>query len=289
MTSAETTAPVKRRRVQVGDISERVLEAGPQDSTEAVVLMHGNPGSSDDWERLAGALGTFARVVALDLPDFGETEAPDGFTHDVPTYADFLNRALEALGIRRVHLVVHDFGGPIGLVWAAGHPDMVASLTLINIGALPGYRWHQMARIWRTPVLGELVQAISTRRLFVNGIRRDEPPGFPREFAERMHRQYDRRTRRAVLRLYRATDDPAALSDQLHAAFGQVDTPTLVIWGAQDPYISSSYAERQREVFTAADVHLLPNSGHFPFADAPEDVERLLVPFIRSVYGPGPE
>jgi len=56
-----------------------------------------------------------------------------------------------------VHLLVHDFGGPIALTWAAGHPYRVASVTLINTGVLIGYRWHRLAKPWRTPVLGELV------------------------------------------------------------------------------------------------------------------------------------
>ena len=66
-------------------------------------------------------------------------------------------------GVRRVHLVLHDFGGAWGLTWAATHTASLASLTLINIGVMPGYRWHFLARIWRTPVLGEIFMATTTR------------------------------------------------------------------------------------------------------------------------------
>ena len=70
-----------------------MIEAGPETASEAVVFVHGNPGSCDDWERLAGAVGALGvRAVALDLPDFGETIAPEGFVHDVPTYASFVIR-----------------------------------------------------------------------------------------------------------------------------------------------------------------------------------------------------
>ncbi|MBS1883421.1 MAG: alpha/beta fold hydrolase, partial [Actinobacteria bacterium] len=262
----------------------RLVEAGPEAATTAVAFLHGNPGSSDDWEPLVGAVGaTGMRALAFDLPDFGETLAPAGFEHSVPGYAAFLDAALATLGVERVHLVLHDFGGPIGLAWLAAHADQLASLTLIDIGILPGYRWHRLARIWRTPVLGELFQATATRRAFRTMIDREEPRGLPRPFVERMYDQYDRRTKRAVLKLYRATDDPGTPPPELLAALRGRELPTLVIWGGGDAYLPSSYAERQREFFPAAEVHVLPHSGHWPFADAPEDVERLLLPFLTRL------
>jgi pimeloyl-ACP methyl ester carboxylesterase len=97
-----------------------------------------------------------------------------------------------------------------------------------------------------------------------------------------MYDQYDRRTRAAVLKLYRATSDPGGVSEALIPLFSERDIPALVIWGEQDAYLPWSYAERQREAFPAADVHVLPVSGHWPFADAPDTVERLLVEFLTE-------
>ena len=96
-----------------------------------------------------------------------------------------------------------------------------------------------------------------------------------------MASHYDRRTKRAVLKLYRATDEPGEGAEMLKAAFAGREVPALVIWGADDAYLPSSYAERQREVFPAAEVHVLPDSGHWPFADSPPAVERLLLEFLR--------
>ena len=223
------------------------------------------------------------RAVAFDLPDFGETAAPPGFQHDVPGYAGFVDAALGRLGINRVHLVLHDFGGPIGLVWAMMHPDAVASVTLIDTGILPGYRWHRLARIWRTPVIGELFQATATRRAFRSLLSRNEPQGLPRDFVEKMYDHYDKPTRRAVLALYRATDDPGSMSEGLIGLFAPRDIPALVIWGEHDAYLPASYAQRQREAFPSAEVHVLPVSGHWPFADAPEAVDRLLTEFLTRL------
>ncbi|HEX8753699.1 MAG TPA: alpha/beta hydrolase [Solirubrobacterales bacterium] len=279
-----STIAVERRRLQAGGTATRLLEAGPAEAEEAVVFVHGNPGSADDWEALIGAAaGSGARALAFDLPDFGETAAPAGFQHDVPGYATFLGQALEALGARRAHLVLHDFGGPIGLVWTAMNPEALASITLIDTGVLPGYRWHRLARIWRTPGLGELFQATATRGAFRRLVGRGEPRGLPREFLDGMYDHYDRRTRRAVLKLYRATDDPGSLATEYTALMRPRDVPALVIWGEHDAYLPTSFAARQREPFPSAEVHVLPSSGHWPHADAPDTVARLLAEFVARV------
>lgn len=278
------SAAVERSRLEVDGTRTRLVQAGPTDASEAVVFVHGNPGSADDWARLVGAVGDAGeRALTIDLPDFGETVAPAGFEHSVYGYAMFLSRALESLGVDRVHLVSHDFGGPIGLAWAMSRLDSLASVTLFDTGLLPGYRWHPMARIWSTPVAGELFQAITTRAAFRMALGQKEPRGLPREFLDQMYDHYDRRTRRAVLKLYRATPDPSAMSEVLIPLFAARDVPALVIWGEHDFYLPSSYAWRQREAFPSADVHVLPASGHWPYADAPETVERLLLEFRERV------
>jgi pimeloyl-ACP methyl ester carboxylesterase len=287
MATEAASATVRKRRLSAAGVSSRLIEAGPEEATTAVAFLHGNPGSSDDWQPLIAAVGaTGKRALAFDLPDFGETIAAAGFEHTVPGYAAFVDAALAALGVERVYLVLHDFGGPIGLHWIAGHADRLAGLTLIDIGILPGYKWHRLARLWRTPVLGEIFQATATRPAFRFLVNRDEPRGLPRPFLEGMYDHYDRRTKRAVLKLYRATDEPGSPDPELLAALRERgELPALVIWGAGDAYLPSSYAERQREFFPSAEVNVLPHSGHWPFADAPEEVERLLLAFLAKAPG----
>jgi pimeloyl-ACP methyl ester carboxylesterase len=65
-----------------------------------------------------------------------------------------------------------------------------------------------------------------------------------------------------------------------------MDIPALVIWGEHDVYLPAEYAARQRDAFPSADVHVLPASGHWPYADAPETVERLLVEHVGRVAAP---
>jgi len=276
---------VERSRPTLAGCPTRLLQAGPADASEAVVFVHGNPGSADDWERLAAAsASTGRRALAFDLPDFGEAVAPPGFEHTAPGYAAFVTEALASLGVERVHFVLHDFGGPIGLIAAAMRPDALASMTLIDTGILPGYRWHRLARIWRTPVLGEIFQATATRRAFRSLINRSEPRKLPRDFIDGMYDHYDRRTRKAVLALYRDTDDPGAAATEFSELMAPRDIPALVIWGEHDAYLPSSYATMQRQAFPSANVHVLATSGHWPYADAPETVERILVEFLEEQH-----
>jgi pimeloyl-ACP methyl ester carboxylesterase len=268
----------------VDGVELRVMRAGEVGDT--VLFIHGNPGSADDWAGPIAAVAGFARAVAFDLPDFGETRAAADFVHSVGAYADFVERARQELGLGRVHLVLHDFGGPIGLAWAAGNPGKVKSVTLIDTGVLPDYRWHPLARLWRTPVLGELFQATATRPAFRMLTNLREPRSLPRAFVDRMYDHFDRRTRRAVLRLYRATDDPSKVSHELIERLRPLGLPALVIWGEHDAYLPVAYADRQREAFPDAEVHVLAGSGHWPFVDDPPAVERLLVEFLRRRVDP---
>jgi pimeloyl-ACP methyl ester carboxylesterase/flavin-dependent dehydrogenase len=276
-------APLRTGAVQVKGVRSPVLEAGPQDAEEAVVFVHGNPGSSLDWVELAAAVGAFGRAVALDMPGFGRADKPLDFDYTVEGYARHLGGALEGLGVRRAHLVLHDFGGPWGLTWAIAHPDAFGSVTLVNIGVLLDYRWHYLARIWRTPMLGELFMATTTRPGFHLLLRHGNLRGLPRPFIDRMYDDFDRGTRRAVLQLYRGTSDPAGTARQMADALRQIPHPALVVWGKHDPYVPVALANRQHEAFPDAEVVVLEGSGHWPFADDPEGVAGAVVPFLRRV------
>ncbi len=271
--------------VDAGGVRSPAIEAGPADAHEAVVFVHGNPGSSRDWTALVQAAGELGRAVAFDLPGFGKARAPQGFGFQVSSYAGFLQEALARLQIERVHLVLHDFGGPFGLLWSLQHQQQWQSVALIDIGVLPGYRWHALARRWRTPVLGELMMAWIPRAGWRRSMQASNPKGLPPQFVDAMYEDFDRETRNTVLKLYRATPDPGAMAAPLATAFAAERKPALVVWGAKDPYIGVEYAERQREFFEVSDVVVLPESGHWPFQDDPQAVRDALVPFLREQLG----
>jgi pimeloyl-ACP methyl ester carboxylesterase len=278
---------VRRGRVEIDGGSSPLMEEGSPDAREAVVFVHGNPGSSSDWTALVAAAGELGRAVAVDMPGFGKAQAPVDFGFDVPSYADFLAKALEQLQIERAHLVLHDFGGPFGLTWGVQHPDAWVSVVLINIGILPGYSWHSMAKRWRTPIVGELVQAWIPRSAWRRTMQKSSPRGLPQEFVDKMYDDYDRATRQTVLKLYRNTPDPGTSAAEFGSAIAELHKPALVLWGAADPFLGVEYAERQREFFDVQEVVILPESSHWPFQDDPQAVERAVVPFLSRQLGVG--
>jgi pimeloyl-ACP methyl ester carboxylesterase len=252
---------------------------------EAVVFVHGNPGPMDDWEALAPAAVEFARVVAMDMPGYGRAERPRDFDHTIGGYGRYLGSLLDQLNVGRAHLVLHDFGGAWGLRWAVDHPGRVASLTLINSGIFEGYRWHGLARVWQTPVLGELAQLTTTAWGMHRTLNKLKPKPMPRSFVDRVMRYSDWGHRRAVLKLYRASKDLSGYLAQIGKAPFAKALPACVIWGAGDPFIDAGYAQKQKKYFPLAEVHVLPGLGHWPFIDDVEAVRAPLVEFLERQVG----
>ena len=269
--------------VTVGGVRSPMLQAGDPGASEAVVFVHGNPGPKEDWEDLVQRAGEFGRAVAPDMPGYGGADKPADFRYTSDGYAQHLGGILDQVGITKVHLVVHDFGGPWGLVWAVQHPEAFASATLINTGVLLDYKWHRLARIWRTRGLGEAFMATTTRSGFRMVLSHDNPR-LPSAAIDRLYevsRSWP--TKRAVLKLYRAT--PAAAMGALREPLRGLDRPALVVWGTDDAYIPWQQAERQRESFPSAEVQLLEGLGHWPFLEDPARVAEQVIPFLRERVG----
>ena len=274
---------IETRRLTVDGIETSVLVGGSGEPGEAVVFVHGNPDSGSDWMPLMTRISPFASVIAPDLPGFGAADARGDNDYAIYSYARFLDGVIREFDLTRVHLVAHDYGGPFAAAWAADHPDRVASVTFINTGVLIGYRWHRMARLWRTPVVGELVmRAIrsgSARTMLVR-----ENPGLPVQWVNTIvGHLMPEKTRRAVLRLYRSTR-PADM-DQLAARLRQHDHDALVVFGDADAYIPADLAHRQVQVFPRVDIRILRGLGHWSWLEDTDAVADQVVPFLKERIG----
>jgi pimeloyl-ACP methyl ester carboxylesterase len=273
---------IETRRIVVDGLSTSVLVGGVGKPGEAaVVFVHGNPDAGSDWMPLMTQVAEFATVVAPDLPGFGAAdERPDG-DYTIYSYAQFLDGVIRQLGIERVHLVAHDFGGPFAAAWAADHPGDVASVTFINtVLRLGSYRWHRMARLWRTPVIGELVMR-GTSRTFGTRLLAWENPGLPRQWVDIIvGHLLPQKTRRAVLRLYRSTRS-ADMVD-LAARLREQDHNALVLFGDADAYIPVGQAHLQVQVFPRAEIRVLPGLGHWCWLESTDEVAPHVVGFLRS-------
>ena len=271
------------RRLTVQGLSTSVLVGGAGEPGEAVVFVHGNPDSGSDWMPLMTRVAGFARVIAPDLPGFGAADERPDRDYTVYSYARFLDGVIRELGVDRVHLVAHDFGGPFAAAWAADHPGDVASVTFVNTGVLLGYRWHRMARVWRTPVLGEVSMRTLDRKVATRLLAR-ENPGLPARWVDTIAGHLmPAKTRRAVLRLYRSTRP--ADSDQLAVRLRQHDLDALVVFGDADAYIPVQQAYRQVEVFPRVEIRILAGVGHWAWLEATDAVAAEVVPFLQQRTG----
>ena len=249
--------------------------------SESVVFVHGVLGSSHDWAGLRSvAVETVGSAFAPTMPGFGEEPVPHGLEITIDGYAGWLGEQIDEQGIDRAHLVMHDFGGGFGLGWGAAHPERVARVTLIDTGILTAFRWHALARLWRTPIAGEIFNAFTTRWALGLLLRRGQPVRLPRATVDRLYANFPPSARRVITRLYRASDEPVL--SRFADDYRRLDPPTLVIWGAHDPYLPVEQAERQRDAFPSADVVVLPDSGHWPHLDHPSTVASLLATFLEK-------
>jgi pimeloyl-ACP methyl ester carboxylesterase len=277
MTTFET------RRLEVNGVHSPVLIGGAGEPGEAVVFVHGNPDAGGDWEPLMKRVAELTTVVAPDMPGFGGADMRADQDYTLAGYASHLGGLIDELGIERVHLVAHDFGGPIAMTWAASHTDRIASVTLINTGVLIEYRWHRLAKLWRTPILGELVMRATNDRVAHFVIRHDNP-ALPDTWVDRIAGHLmPRGTKRAVLRLYRSTRQAHmdALVEPLRAA----DLDALVVFGDADVYIPAAQAERQRRPFPRVRIEILPGVGHWAWLEQPDRVAEFVVPFLSERVG----
>ncbi len=263
------------RKVRVGDANIHVTEWG---AGLPVLLLHGNPDSGIMWEGIAERLADHYRCIAPDLPGFGHSEVPTSFQPSLDGMAQFVEQFLDAADIARpLDLVAHDFGGPFAFAWAVKHPDAVRRLVAINTLFFADYRWHFWARIWRTPILGELSMLAMNRPMFAQELRRGSKR-ISEAHIDRTWALMTPRMKKEVLRLYRAAD-PAnfKLWESEFLALTRTK-PTLVIWGDKDPYISPRFAAR----FNAKKVVHLADAGHWAPVEAPAECADAVQQFLSE-------
>jgi pimeloyl-ACP methyl ester carboxylesterase len=244
-----------------------------------IVFVHGNPTHSEQWVPFLEL--TDGPAIAPDLPGWGRSERPPGFDYTMHGLARFLGRFLEALEIGDHRLAVHDWGG-LALITAQRHPGRVTRLVVIDcVPLLPGYRWHWAGRLWRRRGVGELITATTTRTGLALALRRataNRGP-MPREFVDAMWRCWDGGTRRAILQLYRSAD-PDAL-ESAGSMLAELRCPSLVVWGARDPFIDPKFGRLYAERLPNAELLELPDAGHWVWIDRPDIVTRV-VDFLES-------
>jgi pimeloyl-ACP methyl ester carboxylesterase len=264
----------QKMTLSVLGVPVHVLDRG---TGEPLLFLHGNPDSSDAWTGVIDHLGEGYRCIAPDWPGFGRSQPAPDFDYSLSGHARFVAALLDAIGVsERVTVIGHDFGGVFGCAFAVEHQERVRRLVMMNTQFSASYKWHRVAQIWRTPVLGELFFAFTTRGMFVRGLRSGSP-NLPEEYANQAYELLTGDTKKAILRLYRESDPEKLVGweERLLALTNRI--PTLAIWGDQDPYISPSYAE-----WFGGRSHHVKEAGHWLQVEAPEEVARVLWQFLEE-------
>lgn len=235
--------------------------------------------SEDDWVQAPlYEQGFLERTggLAPDLPGFGRSGKPGYLRYTIEEYAGFIERFLDMLEVERVRLLVHDWGA-VGLAFAQAHPERVERLVVCNaVPLLPGYEWHRTARIWRTPLLGEIAMGATTRRLLRRStLEANVTPGpLPDAWIDSVMANFDQGTQRAILRLYRSSPSDALARAGEH--LGLLRMPSLVLWGMQDPYIPKRFAKAYAQALPESELVELPDAGHWWWLDRPDAIERVV-------------
>jgi haloalkane dehalogenase len=240
-----------------------------------LLFVHGTPSWSFEWRTAISELRGEARCVALDHLGFGLSDKPADAAYKPADHARRLLELVRALDLRELTLVVHDFGGPIGVPVLLEEPARVRALVVVNSWAFAHAEDPRVARLSR------LVASPLGRLLY---LRLNASPRFlvpasmvqKADFTKAVHAHYlapfaARGERRApwVLGCELAGSDAYYATLWERRALLQ-RVPVTLVWGMRDPAFGRSYLARWRQALPDARVHELPDVGHFPQEEAPD-------------------
>lgn len=277
-----------RRFTAQGGAALSYLDEGPR-SDEAVLCLHGNPTWSFYYRDLVRELSPRLRCIVPDHVGMGLSEKPEGYDYRLASRIADVEALVASLGLRRVHLVVHDWGGAIGFGWAALHPERVGRIAILNTAAFPAPKIAARIAVCRLPYLGALlvrgfnafaggaaVMAMHARRLSP-----DERRGylFP----------YDSWANRVAVHRF-VRDIPLAASHPSRATLeaGARALPSfaphvgLILWGGRDFCFHDGFLARWRELYPQAPWERFADCGHYILEDGGAPVRERIAKMLLS-------
>ena len=274
------------------------LDEGPKNSDgniEPVVMVHGNPSWSFYYRKLVLALRDNYRCIVPDHIGMGLSDKPDDETYHftLDQRVDDLDSLLDHLGItENITLVVHDWGGMIGMAYATRHPERIKRLVILNTSAfhLPKSKtvpWQ--LKLSRIPVVGAILN--QGLNIFARGAVKQcvTRTSMSPEVAAAYLAPYDNWSHRRAIKKF-VFDIPLQTSDAAYETIDQVDKtvgqfsniPMLICWGLKDFVFDHHFLEEWEKRFPDAEFHRFEDVGHYILEDAPEDVIPLVQQFLHA-------
>lgn len=280
------------RDLDRGGIRLHFIDEG---SGEPIVMLHGNPTWSFYYRHLIGDLGRNHRVIVPDHIGCGMSEKPDDSRYDytLARRVDDLEALLDHLGLDRdLTLVLHDWGGIIGMTFAARHPERIARLVVCNTAAFhkPRRKRFPLAlSLFRNSAIGGwLVRGLN---LFVRGTARIGCTAHPmtREVRDAYAAPYDTWDNRIAIHRF-VQDIPLRPRDRAYEVISQMEerlpllgsVPVLIVWGMKDFVFDAPILEEWTRRFPSAEVERFPRAGHLLFEDEREAVNARLRSFLAA-------
>jgi len=242
----------------------RSAEEAGSSGLSRVVYLHEALTSSDDVLPLLARTGG----VAPDMIGFGRSGKGGHLDYTPEGMVDFVQRFLRHEGLDRVRLVGHGWGGALGLILAEQRPELVERLVVIDpVPLLEGFVWPRPVRLWRKPVIGELMMGSTPRWVLSQELRSASPRAWTSDRLAVVWGQFDQGTQRALLRLHRAADE--ARLAQLGAGLAKIAAPVQIVWGQADPWFPARFADAYAARLSHAEVEQVAGAGHWPWLDEP--------------------
>lgn len=276
------------RTFRAAGVGSFVIDQGEGDP---VICLHGVPSSSFLYRKVLPELAQRGlRGIAFDFPGMGLAERPTDFDYSWTGLTNWLGDAIDALGIDRCHLVVHDIGGPIGMEWASRHPERVLSLTILNSPvrvatfhrpwpmhpfSLPGIG-EVWLRLMRKPMWAALFRFVGLQQQ--EAMTNNEINAYLT-----LLKRVD--GGRAFLRIMRGFELTQEREDLLLAALDKLKGRTRLVWAESDTMLGGDRLREAQEALDTKEVHLL-RGKHFLQEDNAAAIAALVATPIRNATTP---
>jgi pimeloyl-ACP methyl ester carboxylesterase len=282
--------PFRPHYLPVHDLRYHYVDEGPLEGRAGesngqgrpILMVHGNPTWSFLYRRLIQQLSGRYRVIAPDHMGCGLSDKPQEYRYVMARHVANREALVLELDLKDITLVVHDWGGPIGLSVAARHPHRFRSLVITNTAGFRSNRMPSLLKLARTPLLGEwLIRGLNAFVLTTLATSAAKPirgaarAGFLAPYDSWKNRIA---TARFVQDIPTHPDHPSYTDLLLlERSLGSLrDKKTLILWGERDWVFSNHFRDRFRDYFPEATVRSLPQAHHLLFEDAPEEVAQAI-------------
>ncbi len=244
---------------------------------EPLLLLHGFGAEKDHWSQIAKFLTPHFRVIAPDIPGFGDASRLSEARYDLDSQLERIGKFASSLGLHKFHLGGNSMGGYLSAMYAAKAPEQVQSLWLL---APAGSRDAELSELFNLIARGDNVLMMETD---VSGKRLAnmvfaKTPWVPAEF-NRIWRERGMQNRAFNQKMFdEIFGDPIFLEDRIAG----LTTPTLIVWGDDDRLVHRSGATTLKKMLPQADVRIMPYMGHCPMVERPRDTAADYLSFHRK-------